>query len=214
MSSKRKISDVDGDTSGPNNKRKSQNRTQFRRDQDPPTTTNGSNNKIHNKIQEGRINSLKKRVRAIERLFNSGKDLPANVQNDMERELAHHKQKIIDLKADKQRRVMIKKYHMVRFFGTSSYTSFCLFVCVERVLTNSIHHQSGKRRIDLRSRSGDSSRTPRMRRKSGGSRLTCTLPRSTVYTRGISPTGSRTSAYTPSRARERSRKTRVRQRRR
>ena len=118
MSSKRKFSDVDGnggDGSGPGplHNKKKQNHKRARRDQNLADADGPDS-----RIKMGSVNSLKTRVRAIERLFERGKDLPADVKNDLERELAHHKQKIVDLAEEKRRKTMIKKYHMVRFFGT------------------------------------------------------------------------------------------------
>lgn len=60
---------------------------------------------------------VKKRARTIERLLRTSQDLPANVQNDLERELEHHRSRIAKAADDKQRKDMISKYHMVRFFG-------------------------------------------------------------------------------------------------
>ncbi|KAI0121982.1 hypothetical protein F4814DRAFT_407116, partial [Daldinia grandis] len=69
-----------------------------------------------NKTKPDNINWLKKRVRTIERRFKVGQNMPANVQNDLERELAHHQQKIAEAVDEKKRKTMITKYHMVRFF--------------------------------------------------------------------------------------------------
>jgi hypothetical protein len=64
------------------------------------------------------LNAIKKRARAIERLLaRDNLKLPANKQNDLERELAAHKQRIEDARHKKERSKMIQKYHMVRFFG-------------------------------------------------------------------------------------------------
>ncbi|KAI2470396.1 hypothetical protein F4781DRAFT_390800, partial [Annulohypoxylon bovei var. microspora] len=68
------------------------------------------------KVNSGSINWMKKRARTIERRFKTGQNMPANIQNDLERELAHHQQRIEDAVDDKRRKAMIKKYHMVRFF--------------------------------------------------------------------------------------------------
>ncbi|KAI0841779.1 hypothetical protein F5Y06DRAFT_260406 [Hypoxylon sp. FL0890] len=68
------------------------------------------------KVKPGNINWIKKRARTIERRFNTGRPMPADVQNDLERELAHHRQKIEEAADEKKRKTMIKKYHMVRFF--------------------------------------------------------------------------------------------------
>jgi rRNA-processing protein Efg1 len=71
------------------------------------------------KAKEGSLEYAKKRKRAIERLFQRDTDLPQDVRNDMERELAAHKATIEDKTFHKRRSAMISKYHMVRFFGTS-----------------------------------------------------------------------------------------------
>lgn len=69
------------------------------------------------KRKEENINWVKKRARTIERLFQrDNAKLPANVQKDLERELAAHRQRIEDEKFRKRRSDMIGKYHMVRFF--------------------------------------------------------------------------------------------------
>ncbi|KAL2130407.1 hypothetical protein VTI74DRAFT_6516 [Chaetomium olivicolor] len=63
------------------------------------------------------LNAIKKRARAIERLLaRDNLKLPANKQNELERELAAHKQRIEDAHHKKERSKMIQKYHMVRFF--------------------------------------------------------------------------------------------------
>lgn len=67
--------------------------------------------------KEGSIEHAKKRTRNIQRLMQRNADLPANVRNEMERELASHKQTINDRTFQKRRSAMISKYHMVRFFG-------------------------------------------------------------------------------------------------
>ncbi|KAL2201363.1 hypothetical protein P885DRAFT_26720 [Corynascus similis CBS 632.67] len=63
------------------------------------------------------LSAIKKRARAIERLLaRDNLKIPANKQNDLERELAAHKQRIEDMRMKKERSKMIQKYHMVRFF--------------------------------------------------------------------------------------------------
>lgn len=69
------------------------------------------------KAKQGSTEWAKKRIRNIERLFQRSTDLPANVRNDLERELAAHKATISDKSFQKRRSAMISKYHMVRFFG-------------------------------------------------------------------------------------------------
>jgi hypothetical protein len=72
-------------------------------------------------LSEAGLGTIKKRARALERLL-AKEDLkiPADKQNDLERELAAHKQRIADAMAKKHRSYMIGKYHMVRFFGMST----------------------------------------------------------------------------------------------
>ncbi|POR34036.1 rRNA-processing protein efg1 [Tolypocladium paradoxum] len=68
------------------------------------------------KAKEGTSEFAKKRVRNIERLLQRKQDLPANVRNDLERELAAHRVDIADKGFQRKRSAMISKYHMVRFF--------------------------------------------------------------------------------------------------
>ncbi|KAK7749341.1 rRNA-processing protein efg1 [Diatrype stigma] len=112
MSSKRKFADFDGDAPKyhSNKSRDRQYNPGYNPTNRKPKSTRDDGAKA------GSLNWLKKRARTIERRFKAGHNLPANVQNDMERELAHHKQKIAELSDDKHRKSMISKYHMVRFF--------------------------------------------------------------------------------------------------
>lgn len=66
------------------------------------------------------LGQAKKRARAIKRQFSHDNDLPADVRNDLERELAVHEAVIAEHAFQKKRAAMISKYHMVRFFGRSS----------------------------------------------------------------------------------------------
>ncbi|KAI1102837.1 hypothetical protein F4804DRAFT_311821 [Jackrogersella minutella] len=79
-------------------------------------TSKNKKNPKRGKAKPGNINWIKKRARTIERRFKTGQNMPANVENDLERELAHHQQKIEEAADEKKRKTMIKKYHMVRFF--------------------------------------------------------------------------------------------------
>ncbi|KAI1338034.1 hypothetical protein F5Y15DRAFT_141274 [Xylariaceae sp. FL0016] len=67
------------------------------------------------KVNPKSLQWVKKRIRTIERRFKTGQNLPANVQNDLEQELAYHKQNLDERADEKKRSSMIKKYHMVRF---------------------------------------------------------------------------------------------------
>lgn len=80
------------------------------------------------------VNTIKKRIRDVSRRLERSDSLPANVRVEDERALAAYEDELIAAEAEKVRQKMIKKYHMVRFFGTyilalaiSSY----LYVCRE-----------------------------------------------------------------------------------
>lgn len=110
LSMKRSFSDVDNDVES----------------QPRPARANGFNPKRQkqygtgkHKAKEGSLEYSRKRARNIERLLHRKKDLPANVQNDLQRELESHKSTVSDKSFLKRRSAMIAKYHMVRFFGTS-----------------------------------------------------------------------------------------------
>ncbi|KAI9903390.1 hypothetical protein N3K66_002742 [Trichothecium roseum] len=72
--------------------------------------------KAKHRAKEGSIEYSKKRIRNIERLFQRNADLPSDVRNDLERELATHKATVSDKGFQKRRSALISKYHMVRFF--------------------------------------------------------------------------------------------------
>lgn len=86
---------------------------------EPPAKKPKRDSKGKHKAKEGSIGWAKKRARTIERLFQHDQDLPADVRNDFEREVAAHKATIADRAFQKKRSAMISKYHMVRFFGTA-----------------------------------------------------------------------------------------------
>lgn len=108
MSPKRAFSEVDAQASanGASNKKRKQFKSHQARD--------------NNDAAAGQsLNEVKKRARDIERRFARGDQLPADVQQNLERELAHCKNQIEELQHKKKRSDMISKYHKVRFFGTS-----------------------------------------------------------------------------------------------
>lgn len=74
------------------------------------------NNKTY-EVKDNSINSAKKRARTIERRLNKGDDLPADVQQKLEREMAALQRRVEEVQGKKLRQKMIGKYHMVRFFG-------------------------------------------------------------------------------------------------
>lgn len=70
------------------------------------------------KAKEGSKAWVKKRARTLQRRFQRDQgNIPADVQTNLERELAAHQQRIEQDKDRKLRNTMISKYHMVRFFG-------------------------------------------------------------------------------------------------
>lgn len=69
------------------------------------------------KAKEGTVNWAKKRARTIERLFQKDENLPIDVKRELERELASHRQTVDRFSSEKTRKEMIKRYHMIRFFG-------------------------------------------------------------------------------------------------
>jgi hypothetical protein len=78
------------------------------------------------------VNAIKKRMRDVTRKLERSEDLPANVRIEDERALAAYQQELVAAEAEKVKQKMIKKYHMVRFFGeTPLYlaSSIILTVC-------------------------------------------------------------------------------------
>lgn len=83
--------------------------------------SDGFNKSQHTKKKAARPESsswAKKRARAIERRMQRNPDsLPANVQQNLEREMIALRQQLSSRQEKKQRAYMISKYHMIRFFG-------------------------------------------------------------------------------------------------
>lgn len=63
------------------------------------------------------LNEIKKRARDIQRRFQKADNMPADIQRNLERELAQCQRQIEDLGRKKRRSDMIGKYHHVRFYG-------------------------------------------------------------------------------------------------
>ncbi|KAK3340456.1 hypothetical protein B0H65DRAFT_528960 [Neurospora tetraspora] len=115
---KRSFEEAEG--SNANGEGQNQNQNQ-QRSRNPHNRFNPKNiakrQKTTQKINDGNLSQIKKRVRAIERLLeHKNEKLPANVRNDLGRELKAHKQRIADESDKRLRSKMISKYHMVRFF--------------------------------------------------------------------------------------------------
>lgn len=62
-------------------------------------------------------NLLRKKIRDTTRVLNHASHLPADARIEYERALAGYKQDLETVEEGKRRSKMIKKYHMVRFFG-------------------------------------------------------------------------------------------------
>lgn len=73
----------------------------------------------HNNTLSSRTstNAIKKRKRDLRRLLEHAEKLPANIRISHERELASCDTELETAKEMARRSQMIKKYHMVRFFG-------------------------------------------------------------------------------------------------
>ena len=63
------------------------------------------------------VNPLKSKIRDVTRVLEHAVDLPAGVRVEKERELAGYRQDLDRALEEKRKQQMIKKYHMVRFFG-------------------------------------------------------------------------------------------------
>jgi predicted nucleic acid-binding Zn-ribbon protein len=63
------------------------------------------------------VNAIKKRIRDVTRRLARLQDLPATVRIEDERALAAYQQELVAAEEESVRQKMIKKYHMVRFFG-------------------------------------------------------------------------------------------------
>lgn len=77
--------------------------------------------KIRKQVHASSVNAVKKRIRDVTRLLSKGDDLPADVRLENERALAAYKQELAEADEEKVRQRMIKKYHMVRFFGKQQF---------------------------------------------------------------------------------------------
>lgn len=65
------------------------------------------------------VNAIKKRIRDVKRRLERSQNLPATIRAEDERALAAYGQEFAAAHEEKTRQKMIKKYHMVRFFGMS-----------------------------------------------------------------------------------------------
>jgi hypothetical protein len=63
------------------------------------------------------VHAVKKRIRDVKRRLERCQDLPATIRVEDERALAVYEQELAAALEEKTRQKMIRKYHMVRFFG-------------------------------------------------------------------------------------------------
>ena len=63
------------------------------------------------------VSALKSKIRDISRVLEYATDLPSDIRIEKERALAGYKQDLEQAQNEKELKLMIKKYHMVRFFG-------------------------------------------------------------------------------------------------
>jgi hypothetical protein len=63
------------------------------------------------------VHAVKKRIRDVKRRLERCPNLPANVRVEDERALSVYEQELTAALEEKTRQKMIKRYHMVRFFG-------------------------------------------------------------------------------------------------
>lgn len=63
------------------------------------------------------VNLVKKKIRDVTRRLERSEDLPADVRAEDERALAAYQQELAEAENEKVKQAMIKRYHMVRFFG-------------------------------------------------------------------------------------------------
>lgn len=65
------------------------------------------------------VNALKSKIRDVKRVLEHARNLPLEVRIEKERALAGYRQDLEEAEHEKERQRMIKRYHMVRFFGRS-----------------------------------------------------------------------------------------------
>ena len=65
------------------------------------------------------VNRIKSKLRDVKRVLERSKNLPADIRIEKERALAGYRLDLENAEKEKKKQQMIKKYHMVRFFGQS-----------------------------------------------------------------------------------------------
>lgn len=91
-----------------------------RRTQTHPSKRRRSNEFAHPSTKTPSVNQLKSKIRDLTRVLEHSDQLPAGVRIEKERALAGYKSDVAQVHEEKRKQELIKKYHMVRFFGGSS----------------------------------------------------------------------------------------------
>ncbi|MCJ1284116.1 18S rRNA maturation protein [Xylographa opegraphella] len=97
-------------------------------------------NAIHSSHKSA--NNLKSKIRDLTRLLDHSKDLPADVRIEKERALAGYRVDLESAQGERRRSDMIKRYHMVRFFGT-----YWLGTCGISVTYECLERQKASRQL-------------------------------------------------------------------
>ena len=63
------------------------------------------------------VNPIKSKIHDVTRLLQHAEHLPADVRVEKERELEGYKHDLEKIEEEKRKQHLIKRYHMVRFFG-------------------------------------------------------------------------------------------------
>ena len=108
MGSKRpRLHDNEDDKQVPSHQERKRPKKRIRRDdQDAPRPSTA-------------VNHIKHKIRDLRRTLERSGNLPADVRVEKERALAGYKLDLEKTECEKRKQQMIKKYHMVRFFGQS-----------------------------------------------------------------------------------------------
>ncbi|MCJ1384643.1 18S rRNA maturation protein [Xylographa soralifera] len=93
--------------------------------------SNPYDNGVHSSFHSA--NTLKSKIRDLTRLLDHSKDLPADVRTEKERALAGYRADLESAQDEKRRADMIKRYHMVRFFGTYRLGTSGILITYERL---------------------------------------------------------------------------------
>ena len=94
-----------------------------RRTPNHPSKRQKSKDFAHPAAKTASVNQLKSKIRDLTRALDHSDHLPAGVRIEKERALAGYKQDVEKIHEDKRKNDLIKKYHMVRFFGGSRLVS-------------------------------------------------------------------------------------------